>query len=338
MYTENYLYNPISYSLESYWLMTFKGINILAPSGNYMYGAIKLSSNLTQLITKNTYALFAISDYLITHRKEIRNSYKETENVKPNLYDFTPSFLISFSADENIADSVNLAKEISNFPLNIDNRIRKVLHNLELLQTGFSLNISDPSKYRNVFYCNDNERPDSILKALIASNYLKPVDNMNREYIITDEGKTLAKTILKSQSDKTAFIAMSFSAKPHEGMPDDDLAQIRNAFKIGIKKAGYEPIVIDEVKHNDYIPTKIEEQIENSSFLVIDLTYENAGAIHEAGFAEGKGIPVIRCMRRSEFDNSKTAPHFDYKQKYIILWTTYEELTQMLEEHIRKTI
>lgn len=131
---------------------------------------------------------------------------------------------------------------------------------------------------------------------------------------------------------------MSFSDSPHAGMPDNDLDQIRNAFKKAIKNAGYNPIVIDEVCHNDFIPLVIMEQIKNSSFLVQDLTYRNDGAIYEAGFAEGNGKPVIRCMRKNEFNNPQTSPHFDYKQKNMIIWTTYEELSQRLETQIKETI
>lgn len=338
MYLENYLFNPISSSLEAYYPITFSGINILAPNNSIMNGAIELKGNLAKLITKNAYILFAISDYLIEHRTEIKKAYDETKNTKQIQYDFNPSILISFTIGESDSNTVDLTKELSKFPLTLDEQTSKILHNLESIQTGFSLSIPDPSKYRNIFYCEDNFQPNSILKALVANGYLKPVEENSKEYVITQEGKAISKNTKKSQHLKTAFIAMSFSAKPHEGMPDDDLVQIRNAFKVGIRNAGYQPIVIDEVKHNDYIPIKIDEQIEKSSFLVIDLTYENAGAIFESGIAEGKGIPVIRCMRKKEFDNSQTAPHFDFKQKYIIFWTTYEELAQMLEEHIKMSI
>lgn len=337
MYVENYLYNPLSSSLEPYDLMTFNGINVLAPRNNLLNGVIKLAGNLSQLIY-NTHILFAISDYLIEHRTEISKAYDEKKNTKQNQYDFNPSILISFTVGESNPNSVDLTKEISRFPLSIEEQTSKILHNLESIQTGFSLNISDPSRYRNIFYCEDNSQPYLILKTLVANGYLKSIDESYKEYVITPEGKAISKNAKKSRHSKAAFIAMSFSDKPHDGLPDDDLEQIRNAFKVGIRNAGYQPIVIDEVKHNEYIPIKIDEQIGKSSFLVIDLTYRNDGAIFESGIAEGKGIPVIRCMRKSEFDNSQTAPHFDYKQKYIILWTTYEELAQMLEEHIRMSI
>ena len=338
MYIENYLYNPISSLLEPYDLMTFNGINALAPRNNIMNGVIKLAGNLSQLIHKNTYILFAISDYLIDHRTEISKAYKEKENTKYDWYDFNPSILISFSVDENKQDSIDLSKEVSQFPLNIEDQTSKILHNLESIQTGFSLNISDPNKYRNIFYCGDNVQPYSILKALVANGYLKSIDENYREFIITSEGKAISRTSLKPQSSKTAFIAMSFSAKPHENMPDDDLAQIRNAFKVGIRNAGYEPIVIDEVKHTNYIPMEIINQIEKSAFLVQDLTYKNDGAIYEAGIAIGKGIQVISCIRKNEFENPQTAPHFDYKQRNMIIWTTYEELSQKLEELIKEAI
>lgn len=338
MYVENYFYNPLSSSLESYDLMTFNGIHVLAPRDNLMNGIIKLSGNLSQLISKNMYTLFAISDYLIEHRHEIKRTYKEKKSKKLNWSNFLPSILISFSADESDPNSVNLTNEISKFPLDIEERKQKIIHNLESLQTGLNLNISDPSKYRNIFYCEDISQTYSTLKTLVAEGYLKPIDNNNKEFIITSAGKDFAKKAIPSHTLKTAFIAMSFSATPHIGMPDDDLMQIRSAFKEGIKRAGYIPIVIDEKKHNNYIPLEIENQIMESSFLVQDLTYKNEGAIYEAGLADGKGKPVIRCIRKKEFDDPQTIPHFDYRQKSMIIWTTYDELAQRLEEQIKETI
>lgn len=338
MYVENYFYNPLSSSLELYDLMTFNGINVLAPRNNLMNGVIELASNLSQLIYQNTHILFAISDYLIEHGAEISKAYKERKITKQGLYDFTPSILISFAIDRNDPNSIDLSKELSKFPLTLEEQTSKILHNLETIQTGLSLNIPDPSKYRNIFYCEDNFQPNSIMKALVANGYLKPVEENSKEYVITPKGKAISQNTKESQHLKTAFIAMSFSAKPHEGMPDDDLVQIRNAFKVGIKNAGYKPIVIDEVKHNNFIPIEIAEQIERSSFLVQDLTYKNDGAIYEAGFAEGKGIPVIRCIRSNEFKDPQTSPHFDYKQRNMILWITYEDLAQKLKAHIIESV
>lgn len=338
MYVENYFYNPLSSSLESYDLMTFNGIHVLAPRDNLMNGIIKLSGNLSQLIYKNMYTLFAISDYLIEHRTEISKAYNERKNAKLSLYDFNPPILISFTIDGNDSNAINLSKELSKFPLTLEEQTSKILHNLESLQTGLNLNISDPSKYRNIFYCEDISQTYSTLKTLVAEGYLKPIDNNNKEFIITSAGKDFAKKAIPSHTLKTAFIAMSFSATPHIGMPDDDLMQIRSAFKEGIKRAGYIPIVIDEKKHNNYIPLEIENQIMESSFLVQDLTYKNEGAIYEAGLADGKGKPVIRCIRKKEFDDPQTIPHFDYRQKSMIIWTTYDELAQRLEEQIKETI
>lgn len=338
MYVENYLFNPLSSSLEPYDLMIFNGINILAPNNNIWDGVIELSGSLSQLISKDPCILWAISDYLIDHRIEISKTYNEKKNTKQSLYDFNPSILITFSIEEKNPNSVDLSAEISKFPLSVEEQASKILRNLKNIQTGFSLDISDASKYRNIFYCEDNFQPNSILKTLVANGYLKPIEENSNEYIITPEGKAISNNTKKSRPLKTAFIAMSFSAKPHEGMPDDDLEQIRNAFKEGIKGAGYKPVVIDEVKHTNYIPAEIINQTTKSTFLVQDPTYRNDGAIYEAGIAIGKGIQVISCIRKSEFEAPQSTPHFDYKQKNMIIWTTYEELSQKLEELIKGAI
>lgn len=337
MYLENYLYNPISSSIQPFMLINFNGTNFLVPNSNHMHGGIKLSDNLHKLINKNSYIMFAISDYLIEHQEEIRKSFKTNKDKRTTWNEFTPSVLASFSINEDDPNSINLAKEISRFPLTNENQASKILHNLTLIQTGFSIDISDPTKYANIFYATDISQPYLILKALVAHGYLEPITD-NNQYIITHIGKAISQKAHESQLLKTAFIAMSFSDSPHEGMPSDDLDQIKAAFKTGIKNAGYEPIVINEVKHNNYITVEIENQIEKCAFLVEDLTYKNEGAIHEAALAEGKGKPAIRCIRKAEFEDPHTRPHFDYIQKNMIIWSTYEELSQRLEEHIKGSI
>ena len=87
-----------------------------------------------------------------------------------------------------------------------------------------------------------------------------------------------------------------------------------NAIYLAVEEAGYEPIRIDRVEHIDKVDDKIIAEIRSSKFLIADLTGHRNGVYFEAGFACGRGIPVIWCVRE---DYLKKA-HFDVRQFNLI--------------------
>ncbi len=125
---------------------------------------------------------------------------------------------------------------------------------------------------------------------------------------------------------KNVFIAMAF-AKETEST--------REALKKGIAKAGYIPVIIDEVTHNHQIVPEMFKQIRDSKFLVIDVTVPNNGAYYEAGYALGLGKEVIFCCKRETFDDKNKRPHFDVSQKQMIVWDKETELSDKLEKWIK---
>ncbi len=126
------------------------------------------------------------------------------------------------------------------------------------------------------------------------------------------------------------FIAMSFDFK------NPEICTIRDAFKEGIKKAGFIPKIVCDIASNNYITLEIFETIKKCKFLVLDTTYENYGAYYEAGFAKGLGKQVIICCKKKRFDKRKD--HFDISQINHVLWENEGDLTKQLEERIRLTV
>ena len=63
---------------------------------------------------------------------------------------------------------------------------------------------------------------------------------------------------------------------------------LREAIKLGIRDAGYNPILIDEVEHNELITPELLSHIRNSRFVVVDLTHQNNGAYFEDLTSEQK--------------------------------------------------
>ncbi len=122
---------------------------------------------------------------------------------------------------------------------------------------------------------------------------------------------------------KNAFVAMQFGEKTK---------LLREAIRKGITQAGYNAIFIDEVHHNNLITPEILKYIQDSKFVVVDLTYGNQGAYFEEGYAMGIGKPVIQLCKKNE------KLHFDIAQKNTIIWSTEEEVPDRLTNRIKATI
>ncbi len=115
--------------------------------------------------------------------------------------------------------------------------------------------------------------------------------------------------------------------------------QVKPAAKIihrAISAAGYDPVRIDRVEHNNRIDDEIIARIRGSRFLVADVTGSRGGVYFEAGFALGLGLPVIWLCREDDLANV----HFDNRQYNFILWKPDEldELERRLQNRIEATL
>lgn len=120
----------------------------------------------------------------------------------------------------------------------------------------------------------------------------------------------------------TAFVAMWFNA------------QVDEAYRVGIKEAiqncGYLPVRIDEVAHAEKIDDMILRAIQESAFVVADLTGHRGGVYFEAGYALALGKKVIWTCRETDFEEI----HFDVRQYNCIKWKTESELFKLLEDRL----
>ncbi len=155
----------------------------------------------------------------------------------------------------------------------------------------------------------------------------------SQEAVLTVEGYKRVEAIEKVNYDSTkAFIAMWF---------DDSMNEVLNdGFFPAIKDAGYEPIRIDQIDHNNKIDDKIIAEIRRSRFVVADFTHGNDGArggvYYEAGFAHGLGIEVIFTCR----EDMLKKVHFDTRQYNHITWKEQEssKLKNALKDRISAVI
>lgn len=132
----------------------------------------------------------------------------------------------------------------------------------------------------------------------------------------------------KNINNKKAFIAMKFGPETEP---------LREAIKDGIKAAGYEPVIMNEVEHNKQIVPEMLYQIRNSKFVIAELSHHNNGAYYEAGYAFGVGKEVIHiCSEKALTDDL----HFDVKQVNTITYKddNLEELSEKIKHRIIATI
>lgn len=74
-------------------------------------------------------------------------------------------------------------------------------------------------------------------------------------------------------------------------------------------------------------------EIEQSKFVVVDISHPNYGAYYEAGYAQALGKQVIFCCKKGSEN-----PHFDISQKNMIFWETEAELVERLTKRIISTV
>lgn len=124
----------------------------------------------------------------------------------------------------------------------------------------------------------------------------------SNSYIITPKGWMHLHSIKHGKrSSSLAFIAMWFS---------NEVDEAHKAFEEAIKLAGYAPLRIDQLLHNNKIDDEILAAIRRSRFVVADFTGHRGGVYFEAGFALGLGIPVIWLCRQDHLEKV----HFDNRQ------------------------
>ena len=183
---------------------------------------------------------------------------------------------------------------------------------------GAEVDVTSPA-FIALAWCKNQQELIFYLKSLdergLLKTTLKSDQNPVAQVMITAKGwDFLEANRHKSRKDsRKVFIAMCF---------DKSMDPAFDAIRDAIKKTEYEPIRIDRVEHIDKIDDKIIADIKSSKFLVADLTGQNNGVYYEAGFAQGRNIPVIWCVRKDDLKEV----HFDIRQFRCIVWENEQDL------------
>lgn len=226
---------------------------------------------------------------------------------------------------------VSLDELLSAFPNKVSDRIDQSLVNLAKLSEypghEIYIGISDSTLF---FVQSENlGEMEFLMQQLKDDGYITgSVAGLPTSLKLTVKGwnrvAELERNTIKNNED--AFVAMWFDTEVENAYEE--------AIVVAIKEAGYNPIRIDKVDHNNKICDEIIAKIQRSKFVIADFTGQRGGVYFEAGYAMGLGKPVIWTCRHDHLDKV----HFDTRQYSHIVWETEEDLKEKLFNRIRATI
>jgi len=144
------------------------------------------------------------------------------------------------------------------------------------------------------------------------------------------------------KTNKDVFVAMPFNYQLLDSALD-------NAIQPACQELGLHALPVKDKAYTGSITNKIKKSIAQSRLVIAELTYRNLGVYYEAGYAEGRNVPVIyTCnmdwcekegvMFAEEKRKKMKYPepvHFDVKQTKILFWNTEEELKKLLVTEIK---
>ncbi|MBL4694345.1 hypothetical protein JKY72_03160 [Candidatus Gracilibacteria bacterium] len=160
---------------------------------------------------------------------------------------------------------------------------------------------------------------------------------------LTVEGWKKTDEIKKQNPDSNqGFVAMWFSGyktevdhPKHETITKADRDTCYQAISSAFKETPFKPLRIDNKEHNNKICDEIILGINQSKFLIADVTGNRGGVYFEAGFAKSLGMEVIWLCKKGF---AKDDMHFDTNHYNHIVYDDYEELTKRLSMRILATV
>jgi hypothetical protein len=135
-----------------------------------------------------------------------------------------------------------------------------------------------------------------------------------------------------NKESRTAFMAMKFG--------DGELNNVVDrCFRPAVQRTGFELRVLTDNQRAGLIDDQIRSALLSARFVVADLTHGSFGAYWEAGFADGRGLPVIYTCRRAEWNEVKT--HFDTNHMTTVIWdvsdlqTSQDQMASIIRATLR---
>lgn len=240
--------------------------------------------------------------------------------------------LIADKADTKVQISspqYTLDSYLANYPRTVIDKLNRALANIARLHS-LPNTVGTDSNYNLEYYWTSSRTEAQYFTNILVDSGLCAKSSISRNHhhlqllLLTLEGwKKFEELERNWQNSTTAFIAMWFN---------DVTEKYRDAVKEAIRQAGYEPKVIDDHEHNNFIMDEVINQINEAKFVIADFTCipeqpENnskipggvrGGVYFEAGYAKGLGKEVIVTCK-DDADSQKRR-HFDIDQLNTLFW------------------
>lgn len=157
--------------------------------------------------------------------------------------------------------------------------------------------------------------------------------NRVASFNLTLEGWSRYAALKQARNEsRTAFMAMKFGDAELDDVVD-------RCFRPAVQRTGFELRVLTDNQRAGLIDDQIRSALLSARFVVADLTHGSFGAYWEAGFADGRGLPVIYTCKRAEWQKAKT--HFDTNHMATVLWDvgdlkpSEDEMTSIIRATLR---
>ena len=189
----------------------------------------------------------------------------------------------------------------------------------------FALKIKDQNELNE--WCAELQRQKIVKLKHFASTLQPDYANHNtQQCIIEPAGWLKINELYKNVVSQKVFIAMWF------GNPER--AKIQESIEHACKETGWDAFTIDNEEFMGGITDEIIAKINQSKFVIAEFTGNRHGVYYEAGYAEGKGIPVIYVIKKENADEL----HFDTRHLNHITWESFDDLKNKLKNRIGAVI
>lgn len=278
------------------------------------------------------------------------------EDLEKDLF---PKMLLIIENDNDQREYLSyptktISHVLKNYPQTLTEKLDRALCNIGRMQSYCLNNPFTPNE--NCMFAESITEANYYIKLLISENLCveaikRSLGEMIPHLLLTTPGWKKFEDLERNwRNSTTAFIAMWFNKAT---------VKYREAVKEAIQQAGYEPKVIDEHEHNNFIMDEVINKINEAKFVIADFTCipeqpENnskipggvrGGVYFEAGYAKGLGKEVIVTCKDDA--DSKKRRHFDIDQLNTLFWKEQDgklvdsngkDFVHRLTERIKATV
>jgi len=214
----------------------------------------------------------------------------------------------------------------------IERKIEYLLSALKRISGHFGKPIQspDPKNDISLAFAQDTAEFAAILNVLKEQNLIETKASFSNEYwvmgdiIVTYEGWTYNP---REEESNQGFIATWF---------DPEMTESIDAIEKAIINCGYTAMCIRDKDYPETIADKALGELRKSKFVIVNLTNLRPAVLHEAGFAEALGLPIIYvCNMSNKKYQTKVKKEAFYNKRYkIIFYSSAKELQKYLEDVI----